>query len=273
MKAMGFLLIIPILVGWIGGLIVNYLADVLPVKRRFSTPACVSCGRDFSAAEYLLFRPCSNCNRQRSTRTWLVQLFMLIVSLYAWFRPPFDTLTFHPPFPIAYTLGMILLIYFAMVFVIDLEHRLILHPTSVFGALFGLGLGMWLHGIISTLLGGLIGLLVMLVFYYFGVLFARYRAKQLQAAGQDADDEEALGFGDVILAGILGLILGWRIIGTCLLVGILLGGVIGIIFVLYLMISKRYKTLMVFIPYGPFFITSAFLLLFLPTWLIPIAPK
>ena len=76
----------------------------------------------------------------------------------------------------------------------------------------------------------------------------------MQAAGGNPDNEEALGFGDVILAGVLGLILGWPFIWFGLLLGILLGGVFGVILVLYLMLSKRYKreALMVFMPYGPF---------------------
>ncbi len=161
------------------------------------------------------------------------------------------------------------------IFVIDFEHRLILHSTSIFGALFGLGLGIWINnGIGPSLIGGLTGLVIMLVFYYFGVLFSHLRARRLQAAGQDADNEEALGFGDVILAGVLGLILG-PLIWFGLLLGILLGGLVGAIMVLYLIISKRYKTeaLMIFMPYGPFFITSAFLLLFIPALIAPIVPK
>ena len=174
-----------------------------------------------------------------------------------------------------YALGMILLTYFAIVFVIDFEHRLILHPTSIFGAFFGLGLGIWINGLFSTLIGGLAGLIIMLVFYYLGVLFSRFRARRMQTAGQDSDNEEALGFGDVILAGVLGLTLGWPFIWFGLLLGILLGGLVGVIMVLYLMIAKRYKTeaLMVFMPYGPFFITSAFLILFIPTLIAPIVPK
>ena len=152
---------------------------------------------------------------------------------------------------------------------------MILHPTSIFGALFGLGLGLWINGLFPTLIGGLAGLIIMLVFYYFGILFSRFRVRRMQAAGQDSDNEEALGFGDVILAGVLGLILGWPFIWFGLLLGILLGGLAGVLMVLYLMILKRYKTeaLMVFMPYGPFFITSAFLILFIPAWIAPIVPK
>jgi leader peptidase (prepilin peptidase)/N-methyltransferase len=275
MKEMEFLLIVPLLAGWISGWVVNYLADVLPVTRRFSRPACAQCGKDYPALAYLAFLPCPHCSHRRPARVWFVQIFMTVISLTIWFRAPFLILAFHPPYRLAYALGMILLTYFATVFVIDLEHRLILHPTSIFGALFGLGLGLWINGLVTTLKGGLAGLLIMLVFYYLGVLFSRYRAKRMQAAGQAADNEEALGFGDVILAGVLGLILGWPFIGFGLLLGILLGGIVGILMVLYLMIVKRYKTeaWMVFMPYGPFFITSAFLILFLPTWIAPITPR
>jgi len=275
MKAMDFLLIVPILAGWLSGWVVNYLADVLPATRRFSRPACARCGKEYPAAAYLAFRPCPHCSHRRPVRAWFVQAFMLVISLTIWFRAPFLILAFHPPYRLAYALGMILLIYFAMVFVIDFEHRLILHPTSIFGALFGLGLGLWINGPATTLEGGLAGLLIMLVLYYLGVLFSRYRTKRIQAAGQEADNEEALGFGDVILAGVLGLMLGWPFIGFGLLLGIVLGGIAGILMLLYLVIANRYKTeaLMVFMPYGPFFITSAFLILFLPTWIAPIIPR
>jgi leader peptidase (prepilin peptidase) / N-methyltransferase len=272
---MNLLIIIPVLVGWISGWLVNYLADVLPIMRRFSHPACPHCGQHFPLTSYFMFRPCSNCHQRRSLRVWLVQAIMLIANIYIWFKSPFSLYRFHPPYRIEYVLGAILFIYFATIFVIDFEHRLILHSTSIFGALFGLGLGIWINnGIAPSLIGGLTGLVIMLVFYYLGVLFSRLRARRLQAAGQDEDNEEALGFGDVILAGVLGLILG-PLIWFGLLLGILLGGLVGAIMVLYLMISKRYKTeaLMIFMPYGPFFITSAFLLLFIPALIAPIVPK
>ena len=273
---MDFFLIFPVLAGWISGWMVNYLADVLPVTRRFSRPACPHCGQNFPLASYLAFRPCPNCHQRRAPRVWLVQAIILIISIYIWIKSPFSIFHFHPLYDwIGYVLGMILLTYFAMVFVIDFEHRLILHPTSIFGALFGLGLGIWINGLFPTLIGGLAGLIIMLVFYYFGILFSRFRVRRMQAAGQDSDNEEALGFGDVILAGVLGLILGWPFIWFGLLLGILLGGLAGILMVLYLTILKRYKTeaLMVFMPYGPFFITSAFLILFIPAWIAPIVPK
>src|SRR5258708_2581672 len=245
---MGLTLIVPVLAGWISGWIVNYLADVLPVTRRLTRPACVQCGNIYPLGTYLTFRTCPKCNHRRPARAWYVQMTMLVISMYTWFRPN----------RMGYVLGIILLTYFAVIVVIDLEHRLILHPTSIFGALFGLGLGTWLHGLFPTLLGGLAGLAIMSALYFLGLLFARFRTHRLQATGRPADDEEALGFGDVILAGVLGLILGWPFIWFGLLLGILLGGIIGVVLISYWLFAKQLKenALMIFMPYGPFFVVS-----------------
>lgn len=180
---------------------------------------------------------------------------MTAVSINTWMNPPSK---------IEYLLGIILLTYFGTVFVIDMEQRLILHPTSIFGVVLGLIVGTVSHGVKATLLGGLGGLLIMLGFYYFGVLFARIRTKRMLALGQEADDEEALGAGDVILATILGLMLGWPLIWFGLLLGILLGGFFSLMLILWLVVTRKYgkNALMLFIPYGPYFIMSAFLIIF-----------
>jgi leader peptidase (prepilin peptidase)/N-methyltransferase len=187
-------------------------------------------------------------------------------SLQLWYQP-------HPK--LGYLLGFFLLIYFAVVFVIDLEHRLILHPVSIFGVVLGLGIGWLLRGLGPTLLGGLGGFGIMLVFYLLGTLFARIRARKMQAAGQSADDEEALGAGDVILATVLGFILGWPLIWFGLLIGILLGGLISIPMLVIMLVARRYKqdAWMVFIPYGPFFLISATLIVYLPDLLSALVPK
>jgi leader peptidase (prepilin peptidase)/N-methyltransferase len=116
-----------------------------------------------------------------------------------------------------------------------------------------------------SLLGGLFGFAIMFLLYKFGELVARYRARKMAAAGQAQDDEEALGGGDIYLAAVLGLMLGWPFIWSALLLGVLLGGLISLLFLLTLVIRRRYSSeaLMTFIPYGPYFIISAFYFLFL----------
>jgi leader peptidase (prepilin peptidase)/N-methyltransferase len=103
----------------------------------------------------------------------------------------------------------------------------------------------------------------MFLLYKFGDLVARYRARKLVAAGQADDEEEALGGGDVYLAGILGLMMGWPVV-LALIYGALLGGLVSLIFIVALLIRRRYSggVLMTFIPYGPFLIIGAFYVLF-----------
>ena len=71
----------------------------------------------------------------------------------------------------------------------------------------------------------------------------------------------ALGFGDVNLAGVLGLLLGWPGIVLGLLLAILIGGVVSLVYLVVMAVLRRYHTFMA-IPYGPFLIISAILLLY-----------
>ena len=259
-------MVIPLICGWVGGWVVNYLADVLPITRRFSQPACPQCNANFAWSDYLLFRACRACEKKRSLRAWLVQIFVTATSVYIWMSPPSR---------LGYFLGLIVLLYFTMDFVIDAEHRLILHPTSLFGAALGLLAGWLRQGLWSTLQGGLAGFLIMFVFYLLGVGFAKIRARRMRAQGLATDDEEALGAGDVILSTILGLFLGWPLTWFGLLLGILLGGAISILLVVGLFVTRQYKekAWMVFMPYGPYFLLSAFLFIYFPTWIQAVVPK
>lgn len=264
---MNVTLIIPVILGWVSGLFVNYASDVLPQTRRFSRPTCHRCQTPYSWVDYLTLRVCRNCGRLRSLRTGLVQLVMIAAFLYVWL---------FPSKALGIPLGMLVLIYFGIITVIDLEHRLILHPTSLVGAVLGLVVGTYVHsridqnglliGVGKSLLGGLFGFAIMFLLYQFGALVAQYRARRMQAAGQADDEEEALGGGDVYLAGVLGLMLGWPFIWNALILGVLLGGVISFLLILVLLARRRYSSeaLMTFIPYGPYFIASAFFMLFGP---------
>ena len=261
---MNVTLLIPLVLGWIAGLFINYVSDVLPVTRRFSQPVCPHCQTPHSWRDYLTLRRCQTCGTARSLRTWLVQILTAASFIYFWL---------FPSKALGIPLGMIVIVYFGIITVIDLEHRLILHPTSLAGAVLGLVVGTAIHsrsdglllGVGKSLLGGLFGFGVMFLLYQLGTLVARYRSRKMQAAGQADDEEEALGGGDVYLAGVLGLMLGWPFIWDALLLGVLLGGIISFLFILALFVRRRYSSdaLMTFIPYGPYFIIGAFYLLFL----------
>jgi hypothetical protein len=70
-EAMEPRLVIPLILGWIGGWIVNYLADVLPVTRRFSQPACPHCNTAYTWQDYLFFRRDRSSISGRSQRLHL----------------------------------------------------------------------------------------------------------------------------------------------------------------------------------------------------------
>ena len=256
-------LLIPAVLGWFTGLFVNYASDVLPVTRRFSRPACRHCQAAFSWTDYLTMRACRNCGAKRSLRTWIVQFAAVASFLYFWLVPPIG---------LGLALGLIVLTYFGLIIVIDLEHRLILHPTSLVGAVLGLFVGTFIYsktdGIplaaLKSVLGGIAGFAIMFVLYQFGALVARLRAKKMQADGQASDDEEALGGGDVFLSGVLGLMLGWPNIILGLTYGVLIGGFVSLLVIIQLFIRQRYaaNTLMTFIPYGPSLILGTFYVLY-----------
>ena len=243
-----FLLLI--LLGLSGGWLVNYLADVLPTTRSLERPACQTCGAQLSWADYLFFRRCATCQSPRKRRAYVVQFLMAACTVYLWFLPPHRL-----EFPFA----LILFYYLALVAVIDIEHRLILHIVSLVGALSGLGIGFYRQGLIPTLLGGAAGYAIMLVFYFFGEVFAKTMAKRRN----EPMDEVALGFGDVNLAGITGLLLGWPVIIYGLLFTILAGGVVSLFIVASMLVRRQYRAFMA-IPYAPFLILSVLVLMFRP---------
>jgi leader peptidase (prepilin peptidase)/N-methyltransferase len=242
------IVLLPVILGVLAGYIVNYVSDVLPVTRRLSQPTCANCGETLDWKDYLLLQACHSCGQKRKKRTYSVLVILLAATLYIWFAPPSK---------IGFWLGYILLIYLGVVFIIDLEHRLIMHPVSYAGAVLGLGIGVYAHGLVLTLIGGAFGFGVMLLLYYLGEVFSRYMAKR---RGQEID-EVALGFGDVNLCGITGLLLGWPVILAGLLFTIFAGGLGSIIVIVYMLIRKRYEAFTP-IPYAPFLILSVLFYLY-----------
>jgi leader peptidase (prepilin peptidase) / N-methyltransferase len=243
-------IILVIFLGLACGMLVNYLSDVLPNQRKLVQPACPACNAPFNIRDYLSLRPCAGCGRKRSLRTYIVLALGALSALGIWLWPP----------AMGFWFGLVILTYFGMVTVIDLEHRLILHITSLAGAVICLVIGSLQKGIWPTLLGGLVGFGFFFILYLFGLLFARYRARKM---GYD-DDEEALGFGDVTLSGVIGLILGWPTVILGLTTGILLAGGVSLLLVIFLVVTKRYQTMNVYTAYGPYLIAGALVFLFAP---------
>ena len=241
-------LLIPLILGLVAGYFVNYLSDVLPVTRRFSQPTCPNCGKALAWKDYLLIRACSSCGQKRKPRTYYVLLILVIATIYIWLKPPGK---------INFFLAYILLAYLGVVFVIDFEYRLIMHPVSIAGAILGLIVGFFANGLVPTLLGGAFGFGSMLLLYFLGEAFTRYMSKR---RGEPID-EVALGYGDVNLCGVTGLLLGWPVILAGILFTIFAGGIGSLLVIAYMLIRKRYNAFTP-IPYAPFLIFSVLFYLY-----------
>lgn len=236
--------------GWLGGMLVNYLADLLPNLRRLKMPVCIYCFETQPLANYLLWpRTCRECRKRRPWRVWVVELAYILISVWLWQMP-------HPE--LGYGPSLILMLFFGVVVVVDIEHRLILHPVSIAGALLCLGAGWWLHGLWLTVLGGAAGFITMYILYILGDQFARWLAKR---RGETLN-EVALGYGDVNLSGVLGLLLGWPGVVGGLILAVLLGGLVSLVYLIGMLLTRRYRSFAA-IPYGPFLVASGVLLVFL----------
>jgi len=243
-----FVVAVPVM-GWLAGALLNYLADVLPQTRKFTPATCQHCETRRSAVDFLLMRPCRKCQTRRTARDWVVMLAALIgVTLLAIIPPP----------AIGFWISLVIFLYLAVVFIIDVEHRAILHEVSLVGAILAIPFGLWLNGWQDTLIGFAVGSGVMLGLYYFGILFNRWMSKR---RGQEMD-EVALGFGDVILSAVLGIMLGWPRIIVCLFTAIVLGGLISGLYILVMVLRKRYQAFTA-IPYAPFLVIAAVILIYM----------
>ena len=225
------MLIISLLFGLLGGLVVNYFADVLPATRRLAKPEWWPLSRS-GLREYLA--------RPRV-------LAVTGLSLSGAFL-----LNQFPPADFSIYLLVVILAYFFTVAVIDIEHRAVLHPVSIVGAILMGGIGIWRHGWMDSLIGGAAGFGFMLAVYYLGDWLGRLVAR----ARKEPWEETALGFGDVDLAGVIGLLMGWPGVIAALFMGMLAAGIFSAGYLLFTFVSGKYRAF-ASIPYAPFLCMGA----------------
>lgn len=215
-----------LLFGLAAGAAANWAADVLPVaaERMPGRPGVLH----YLTFPWYLFRrgACPHCGERRPLRAPLLELAMIAVfALVAW--------RFGSSPAGAGPLRMILYWLYAWflltVLVIDFEHRLVLNMMTGPAALLALAASFlpWPPSPAEALLGG-------------GVAFVGFLIIALIGRG-------AMGMGDVKLAGVIGLMLGYPLVVPALLSGIILGGLAALL----LLITKRVtrKTTIAYAPY------------------------
>ena len=239
-----------ILAGAIVGILINYLADVLPLTRRLMQPLCPECKQPYTIKDYILIYKCPNCGHRRVARSVIILIGTILCSLLLQFFP-FANLSFWATLPILIFLGVIL--------VIDIEHRLVLLETSLFGFVLLLIYGIIFRGFLGTFFGALAGLLIMLLFYITGIIFSKIIGKLRHRE----ISEVAFGFGDVFAGTFLGLLAGWPAIVGVIIFAIVAFGVFSLILIISLLLSKRYHAFAKALPFTPFLILGVIIIFYL----------
>lgn len=165
---------------------------------------------------------------------------------------------YFPPERFGFWLSLPYFLYFALVFIMDVEYRVVLYEVIGAGILLAIPMGIYWNGWLKTLLGGAAGFGIMFILYYFGILFNRWMSKK---RGEEIE-EVALGFGDVNLSGVLGLLLGWPKIAISLFFSVVVGGIFSGLYLLVSVLARRYRPFTA-IPYAPFLVIIAIILFYL----------
>ena len=109
--------------------------------------------------------------------------------------------------------------------------------------------------------GGVVGFVVMYLLFKLGEVFMRI-VNRKRNEGEEVE-EVALGFGDVNLAGVVGLFLGWPPVILGLLFAVFIGGLISIFLIFFSLFRKEFRAFMA-MPYAPFLAVAALAMLLLP---------
>ena len=239
-----------VITGVLIAILLNYLADVLPLTRKFGRPVCHNCGQAFTLKGYLFSFRCPNCKAKPSVRYWIVLIAGVLGSLL---------LALFPLKPLNFWVSLPLLAFLALVTIIDIEHRAVLIETDIIGFVLGIVYGLIIHSPVEMILGGVAGAGTMTVIYFGGILFNRI----LGRIRHQEMNEVALGLGDVFVCGYLGLIMGWPHIVGMIVIAIILGGIFSLGYILVKLITKKYEAFSA-IPYVPFLILAAVIMFYLP---------
>jgi leader peptidase (prepilin peptidase)/N-methyltransferase len=245
------------------GVVLNSLADYLPPdelgqRRAPGRPRCRYCGAAYSPGNWLAVLSflarrgrCEHCAAPRPLRHVAVELATGASLAYVWRWAAGDWA--------AFLASAVIVAIFILVTVVDLEHRLILGVVIYPSALL-IGLINSLQperGPVKTLLGGLAGYGLVLGLFMlaqvFALVAARLRGRPLE--------EVVFGWGDVNLAGVVGLAVGWSGVLFAVVLAIFLGGLFSAAYIVVQVLRRRYDPYTA-IPYGPFLILGGLAIYF-----------
>lgn len=273
------------LLGLLVGGVVNVLADDLPLRRSPRTPRYVS--DDKKRAIHL---PPEERNidltddPQRPVIAWLG----ITAFLFGGRTSPDGTVTLSWRYPLAEILTMLLMIVtvytvntseyledvstlqvifwlvymgiLSLIVVIDIEHKLILFvviiPTAVL-CVIDAAITDYQPDIREALFGGTAGFIVFFIMYNGGFIFTYVMGK---LRGEEID-EIAFGYGDVMMATVSGLMLGWQALIFAMFITVFMGAFGALLYLLSRrLIGAKYSAFTA-LPYGPYIVAGTIAIL------------
>jgi prepilin signal peptidase PulO-like enzyme (type II secretory pathway) len=269
------IILLAFIAGLISGVVVNLLADYLPVRRHHYLASADPFVSRSAVPPLPVLIP-----HRADGRPWPIPLWSGLIATLAR-APVFDSA--HRVRRISTELGLavafawitsvygdhrslpFLLFYaavFALVIIIDVEYRWILSETIWPPALVAIAeAAFWPRVNLETSLrGGLYGFLCLFALYILGILFARVvgvvRGRRI--------GRTVLGLGDVRMATLGGLIVGWNAIGPALLIMILTGAIAALVFIANKLLRSGHYRVFSAIPYGPYVVIGFAVMLYTP---------
>lgn len=257
------IIILSALVGLLAGGIVNALADDLPKRRPLRLPHYPDdLPRPPSAwLGVLAFANGGRISVQGAKLSWryplteLLTAGLMALTAYVVLNRA-DVGYVHLVFWLVFMAMMVLII------VIDMEHRLILfkviNPSVAIALAYVLltedgTRPTWL----DHLIGGALGFGVFFLMYNGGFLFTYVMGK---LRGVEIR-EVAFGYGDVMLSGLCGLILGWQAHVIGMFITVFLGAFGAIVYLVSRMIARGRYSAFAAIPYGPYIAIATIIML------------
>lgn len=284
--------IVVILIGLLAGGIVNVLADDLPLRRSVRLPRYVSDDKKraihiYEAEEaraivmqddeprppiawlgltaFLFGKRNSPNGVKLSWRYPLAELLtvglMLLTLSAVSTNPELNDISI-----VQFALWLVYMAIFALITVIDIEHKLILFVVIIPSLLIALidvglttliGAGFLPPEIVEALLGGGLGFLVFFLMYNGGFMFTYVMGK---LRGQEIT-EVAFGYGDVLMATLSGVILGWRVLIFAMFITVFLGAFGALIYLFSRRLLGEKYSAFTALPYGPYIVAGTVIML------------
>ncbi|GAB4341261.1 MAG: hypothetical protein Kow00117_21270 [Phototrophicales bacterium] len=149
---------------------------------------------------------------------------------------------------------------FSLITVIDIEHKLILFVVIVPSSILAISdalLTSYPPTISEALIGGIAGFMVFFLMYNGGFLFTYI----IGALRGEEIKEVAFGYGDVMLATLAGLILGWKVLIFAMFITVFLGAFGALCYLLVKALAGGKYSAFTALPYGPYIIAGIVLML------------